>query len=65
MPTLSASGERMLVSVQSVASNSEGVATYQRQLWDLSGSEPTPLMSSDTFDTAPVFAPTSSRFAFL
>jgi dipeptidyl aminopeptidase/acylaminoacyl peptidase len=65
MPTLSASGERMLVSVQSVDSDSEGVATYQRQLWELLDAGAAPLMTSKTFDTAPVFAPTSDRFAFL
>jgi dipeptidyl aminopeptidase/acylaminoacyl peptidase len=65
MPAVSASGERMLVSVQSVATDTAGVAAYQRQLWELSGAEPVPLMVPDTFDTAPVFAPTSGRFAFL
>jgi dipeptidyl aminopeptidase/acylaminoacyl peptidase len=65
MPALSASGERMLVSVQSVARDMDAGARYARQLWELSPTGAAPLMTSDAFDTAPVFAPTTGRFAFL
>ena len=64
MPTLASDG-RMLISVQTVSSDGEGGAHYRRQLWDLVPSRPTPLMSPDSFDTAPAFASASQRFAFL
>jgi dipeptidyl aminopeptidase/acylaminoacyl peptidase len=57
--------QRMLASVQSVATDDEGVARYQRRLWALSAEGSTPLMTPDAFDTAPIFAPMTDRFAFL
>lgn len=65
MPALASRGERKLTSVQTVDSDSDGTLHYRRQLWELLPSGPKPLMSPDAFDTAPVFAPMSERFAFL
>lgn len=64
MPALAWQGQRMLTSVQTVDSDHDGTMRYRRRLWELLPSGPKPLMSPDAFDTAPVFAPMSERFAF-